>query len=143
MGLMQLMPGTARDTARQLQRRPPRRSELLTPEINIELGTAYLRLVLEKLNDNPVLATAAYNAGPHRVSNWLPAESAPADLWIETIPFKETRRYTQRVLAYSVIYDQRLGKQPTRLNQRMPPVTPDADAASVAAADTADDARPL
>ncbi len=124
LGLMQLMPYTARYTARQINQRRPALNDLLRPETNIRLGTAYLRHVLGRLNDHPVLATAAYNAGPHRVSQWLPERTLPADIWVETIPFKETRRYTQRVLTYAVIYDQRLGNKVIGLDQRMPPVQP-------------------
>lgn len=119
-GLMQLMPATARHVAKRLNLSRPGPAELLTPAINIKLGTAYLREVLDKLSDNPVLATAAYNAGPRRVSSWLPVQSVSAEIWIESIPFTETRTYTQRVMTYSVIYDKRMGKQPGRMSQRMP-----------------------
>ncbi|HHH38945.1 MAG TPA: lytic murein transglycosylase [Sedimenticola sp.] len=124
MGLMQLMPRTAKETARRIKRRNPARRELLSAETNIELGTAYLNRVYRQLDGHPVLATAAYNAGPHRIRRWLPPDTLPADLWIENIPYRETRTYTQRVLVYSVIYDQRLGQRGSRLRQRMPPVTP-------------------
>ena len=60
----------------------------------------------------------------NRVKSWLPDETESADLWIETIPFSETRKYTQRVLAYSIIYDQRLGRKPRLLKQRMAPIQP-------------------
>jgi soluble lytic murein transglycosylase len=125
MGLMQLMPATARATAKQMKRRPPKRRELLHPDTNIEIGTSYLKSVYDRLDDNTVLAISAYNAGPHRVLRWLPEKhELDADLWVETIPFRETRRYTQRVLAYSVIYDQRLGKKITQLKDRMQNVMP-------------------
>jgi len=124
MGLMQLMPGTARNVAKRLKKRSPKRRDLFTPATNIDLGTAYLGQVLGNLNDNPVLATSAYNAGPHRVKQWLPELTVPADLWIETIPFRETRRYTQRVLTYTVIYQQRLGRTPERIASRMPEILP-------------------
>jgi len=123
-GLMQLMPSTARNTARRIKRPAPKTGELLLPGTNITLGTSYLSTVLGQLDNNPVLATSAYNAGPHRVRKWLPKQISPADIWIETIPFKETRRYTQRVLTYAVIYDQRLGNKATRLEERMPPILP-------------------
>ncbi|MCB1758282.1 MAG: transglycosylase SLT domain-containing protein [Gammaproteobacteria bacterium] len=125
MGLMQLMPATARATAKQMKRRPPKRGELLQPDTNIEIGTSYLKSVYDRLDDNTVLAISAYNAGPHRVLRWLPEkQELDADLWVETIPFRETRRYTQRVLAYSVIYDQRLGKKITQLKERMRSIAP-------------------
>lgn len=123
-GLMQLMPRTARSTARRMKLPAPNKGELLLPETSITLGTSYLSRVLGQLDNNPVLATSAYNAGPHRVRKWLPKQISPADIWVETIPFKETRRYTQRVLTYAVIYDQRLGNKATRLEERMPPILP-------------------
>ena len=61
-----------------------------------------------------MLATAAYNAGPWRVESWLPKEAQPADIWIETVPFRETREYLKRVLAYTVIYNYRLGEDPSQ-----------------------------
>lgn len=125
LGLMQLMPATAKGTAKSMNRTPPRREDLLTPATNIDIGTSYLKKVLERLNDNPVLAISAYNAGPHRVLRWLPEKAQEADLWVETIPFNETRRYTERVLEYSVIYDRRLGNKVMQIKQRMPEILPD------------------
>ena len=124
LGLMQLMPRTAKFVAKKLKHKRPAKKDLLTPLVNIKLGTAYLREVLDQLGDHQVLATAAYNAGPHRVKSWLPEKPLAANLWIESIPFKETRTYTERVMTYAVIYEQRLGKTLTRLNQRMSPVQP-------------------
>ncbi|WP_078121066.1 transglycosylase SLT domain-containing protein [Thiosocius teredinicola] len=125
MGLMQLMPATARTVSRKiLNRTPPSRYELLQPDTNIELGSAYLKHVKSELGDSAMLATAAYNAGPHRVNRWLPQRTLPADIWIELVPFSETRGYLRRVLAYTVIYESRMGKNPTRLNDRLHPVPP-------------------
>ncbi|MES9877987.1 MAG: transglycosylase SLT domain-containing protein [Candidatus Sedimenticola sp. PURPLELP] len=124
MGLMQLMPRTAKSVAKKAKQPKPAKRDLLIPKTNIRLGTGYLREVLNQLGNNPVLATAAYNAGPHRVKSWLPEEVTDAHLWIENIPFTETRKYTQRVLAYSVIYEQRLGRQPVRLSQKLQPILP-------------------
>jgi soluble lytic murein transglycosylase len=87
----------------------------MRPDINIELGTTYLNQIYRRLQENPVLATAAYNAGPSRVLNWLPEQPLAADVWIETVPFKETREYLKRVLAYTVIYNHRLGNNTERL----------------------------
>ena len=124
MGLMQLMPPTARHVARKLlkRKRSPSRRDLANPDINIELGTTYLSDVLERLEQNPVLATAAYNAGPHRVSRWLPKQQLPADVWIELIPFRETRQYVERVFTYAVIYDHRRQEEIVRISQRLLPV---------------------
>lgn len=119
-GLMQLMPATARRVAKQrLQQKPPTRRQLKQPATNIALGTAYLRQVLDKWQNNPVLATASYNAGPHRVMKWLPSDQLPADIWVELIPFRETRGYVKHVLTYQVIYEKRLGLEPERLSSVM------------------------
>lgn len=122
IGLMQLMPDTAKRVARTLGRPQPSTLSLQDPETNIALGTGYLRMMLDELARNPVLATAAYNAGPHRVNNWMPPRDLEADIWVELIPFPETRQYVQRVMAYTVIYDQRRGTVPVRLSQRMTPI---------------------
>ena len=63
---------------------------------------------MEKTNQNPILTTAAYNAGLGRVTKWLPMQDMPADAWIETIPYKETRNYVKAVVAYSKVYEQLL-----------------------------------
>ena len=120
-GLMQLMPRTAKSIARQINKPLKRQSELLNPNRNIQLGTAYLRLMLDKNQHNPVLATASYNAGPHRVARWLPTHSSlPADIWIENIPFTETRRYTRNVLSYAAIFDYQRRQKIKPLIARMP-----------------------
>lgn len=115
MGLMQLMPATARTTAARNGIKM-KIKDLYDPEHNIQLGGLYLNELLEKYNGNRILAAAAYNAGPHRVARWMGdnPERLPYDIWIETIPFKETRGYVQNVLAFSVIYGYRLG-QPRNL----------------------------
>ena len=80
------------------------------PDLNIRLGAAYLSQVQGQFNGNRVLATAAYNAGPGRVRQWLKdARHLSFDVWVESIPFDETRQYVQNVLSYSVIYGQKIG----------------------------------
>ncbi len=123
MGLMQLMPNTARYMARQLKIRYRGKNSLLGSNTNIRLGTGYLERMLSKLDSQQVLATAAYNAGPHRVEKWLPERhNMDAVRWIETIPYTETREYVSNVLAYMAIYEYRMNKPVTRLQDRMPPV---------------------
>ncbi len=123
MGLMQLMPRTARQVARYLKIRYHGRSSLLGSNTNIRLGTGYLERMLNKLDSQQVLATAAYNAGPNRVEKWLPKQNEMnAVRWIETIPFTETREYVSNILAYMAIYEHRMERQVTRLSLRMPPV---------------------
>lgn len=121
-GLMQLMPATAKFIARKEKLKTPQRNHLYRPEVNITLGTAYLNHVYQELGGHQVLATAAYNAGPNNVRKWLPETTIPADIWVELIPFSETRRYTERVLSYAAIYDQRLNQPLQRLSLRMPPI---------------------
>ncbi|TNF91804.1 MAG: hypothetical protein EP297_15045 [Gammaproteobacteria bacterium] len=119
-GLMQLMPRTSRYVARLLNKRKPKTYELYQPELNLTLGTHYLKNNMKRFGDHMVLTTAAYNAGPHRVSKWLPDNgSMEADVWTETIPFSETRSYVQRIMSYASIYDHLLGLNPVRVNQRM------------------------
>ena len=110
-GLMQLMPGTARDTARRYNIRYGGVEDLEQAEKNILIGSRYYRQMLERFNNNRILATAAYNAGPHRVDTWRRRSGGklPFDAWIEAIPFRETRNYVQNVLAFSIIYAHHLG----------------------------------
>jgi soluble lytic murein transglycosylase len=122
-GLMQLMPATGKRTARKHDIRWTGTSGLLDTDHNIRLGTTYLREVMDRYGDNQVLASASYNAGPHRVRRWLPEQDTrTAVSWVATIPYLETRKYVQRVLAYNTIYDWRLDLPLTRLEQRMPTV---------------------
>ncbi|MEW8645602.1 MAG: transglycosylase SLT domain-containing protein [Candidatus Thiodiazotropha endolucinida] len=114
-GLMQLMPKTAKQVAKELKQSPVKLEDLYQPEVNIKLGAGYLNKVYRQLQESPVLATAAYNAGPHRVLSWLPEQSQASDIWIETVPFRETREYLKRVFAYTVIYSYRLGNLPKTL----------------------------
>ena len=124
LGLMQLLPRTARDMARSLRVSKPRKRDILKIDTNIQLGVGYLKKVQDRYQGHPVLATAAYNAGPSNVKRWLPENgTVAADVWIETVPFKETRDYLKRVLTYTVIYEQRLGQQPKSLLERMTPIS--------------------
>lgn len=113
-GLMQIMPATAKE----LKGSRVDNWYLYNAENNIELGTKYLRELLDKNKGNHVLATASYNAGPHRIKRWLRNEkNMPADVWIETIPFKETRNYVKSVLAYQEIYQHKPGQVSAIFNQ--------------------------
>lgn len=124
LGLMQLLPGTARSVARSERLARPTNRDLYDPALNIRLGAAYLKRLLERFDGNLVLASAAYNAGSGRVRDWRPpaGESMPADEWIATIPFRETRKYVARVLEYTVVYDRALNGDATGLAVRMPPI---------------------
>ena len=110
LGMMQLMPATAKRVARQNNISYRGTRDLLNPAKNIHLGTTYLKQLVNKFDNNEVLAMAAYNAGPHRVTKWIPEEEAlPLDVWIETIPYKETRNYVKHLLSNRDIYQEKLG----------------------------------
>lgn len=121
IGLMQLMPGTA-DYVAKLRGDVASRRNLTDPESNIGFGSYYLRHVMDQFDDHMVLATASYNAGPHRSEKWLPPKVMDADIWIDTIPFTETRRYVRAVLAYTTIYEWRLTLNPVRLSEKLTPI---------------------
>ena len=109
-GVMQLMPGTARTISRELGRPSPKVQELHNPIVNIEMGSYYLGRLLKDFGGNHILATAAYNAGPERIRRVLARqkEPLPADIWIENLPYGETREYIKSVLAFSVVYGLKL-----------------------------------
>lgn len=120
-GLMQLLPGTAKSMAQQLGLAWNGTSSLYEPDLNIQLGTRYLSQQAARFGNSPWLASAAYNAGPAPVQRWLSQRSdRPADVFIETIPYHETREYVARVLAFSVIYDWRLHGKVRPLSSRLP-----------------------
>ncbi len=123
LGLMQLMPQTGRLTARRINLAINGNNAILKIENNLRLGASYLKQVLDIYNGNAVLATASYNAGPHRVKEWLPAGGElDADAWIDAIPLNETRNYVKNVLGFTTVYDYRLHGDAARLTQRMPTV---------------------
>lgn len=120
-GLMQLLPGVAKSLAKSEKLPYGRPSDLFDPALNIELGTRYLGRMADRFDGNPWLASAAYNAGEAPVGRWLDARgSLDPDFFIETIPYRETREYVGRVLAFSVIYDWRMNGKVVPLASRMP-----------------------
>jgi soluble lytic murein transglycosylase len=120
-GLMQLLPGTAAQLARAIKLRYGGARDLLDPDTNITLGTRYLGNMALHYDGSPWLASAAYNAGVDPVGRWLSARDAlEPDFFIETIPYKETREYVARVLAFSVIYDWRLHGTAAPLSSKLP-----------------------
>lgn len=113
-GLMQLMPATAKETAGKLGVPYRNEQQLFDPAMNIRLGSAYLKRLLDVYDGNRILAAAAYNAGPGRVKRWREqSENKPMDVWVESIPYRETRNYVQNVLSFDLIYQHKL-QQPLR-----------------------------
>ncbi len=123
LGLMQIMPATGRRTARAAGVRYTGSRTLLDPAKNIRFGTAYLRHLSERLHGHPALMSAGYNAGPRNAERWLAAgEGMEPDLWVEFVPYTETRQYVKRVLEYRIVYQHRLGARPDRLSDLLRPL---------------------
>ena len=114
---MQLMPATARWAARKMGL--GQNIALNDIETNIHIGTWYLKYVLDKLSANPVLATAAYNAGPSRARAWQAVHAFEGAIYIETIPFRETRDYVQKVMANAAWYASEMGQRNVALKARL------------------------
>jgi soluble lytic murein transglycosylase len=113
LGLMQVMPGTARDTARDLGLSYSQNRLLDDPAHNALIGSTFLAGLLERYDGNPVLVSAAYNAGPARAAEWIerfgdPRQAQDVVFWIEAIPFTETRNYIMRVTESLAIYEAQL-----------------------------------
>ena len=124
LGLMQIMPNTGRSIAQNAGVRVRNDNDILQPTTNTRLGTYYLRRNLDGFGGHSLLSTAAYNAGASRVRSWLPdSGSMDPDIWIELIPFNETRNYVERVFAYQVFYAVRMGLRPRGLSTLLYPVT--------------------
>ena len=124
-GLMQIMPKTGRQIARELKEKWRNKNNLFNPSTNVKYGAYYYKQLLNQFNGHYALAAAAYNAGPHRVKRWLPVENAlAADIWVETIPFKETRAYVSAVLTYALIYQKQLKKNILTMKDFMRDVLP-------------------
>lgn len=118
-GLMQVMPTTANWIARKMGWKGYRESMLHQLDTNLKLGTYYMKNMLSSLNDSPVLATAAYNAGPGRAKRWRADTSLEGAIYVETIPFDETRDYVKKVMSNTVYYAREFGAPPRSLKQRL------------------------
>jgi soluble lytic murein transglycosylase len=118
-GLMQLMPRTARWVARQIGMKDYTPSRVADVDVNIALGTSYLKYVLDELDGSPVLAAAAYNAGPGRARRWKADRPLEGAIYAETIPFSETRDYVKKVLSNTVYYAALYGGDAKSLKSRL------------------------
>jgi len=121
-GLMQLQPATATAVARRWNLPPPKGNGLFDPAVAIPLGAAYLKELLDHYHSELGLTLAGYNAGPLPVSRWMPAKPIDADIWIENIPYNETRSYVQRVLEHIVAYSRDHTGPTARLSPLLAPV---------------------
>lgn len=118
-GLMQVMPATGKWVAGKIGMSGYHQGLLAEPNTNVRLGTSYMRLILEDLDNHPVLASAGYNAGPSRAKRWRDARPLEGAIYAETIPFDETRDYVKKVMANTVIYATLLEGKPQSLKSRL------------------------
>jgi soluble lytic murein transglycosylase len=123
-GLMQIMPATARWIAQRLGIKGFDPGDMQEPAKNIQFGAYYLKHVLTSLDNSPVLATAAYNAGPGRAQRWRDTRPIEAAIYIESIPFAETRRYVKKVMSNAMYYAARFGQPSVLLKDRLGTVMP-------------------
>lgn len=118
-GLMQLMPATAKWVAKKIGLKDYNHGRVNDTETNVLLGTSYMRLVMENLDNHPVLASAAYNAGPGRAKKWRADQPLEGAIYAETIPFNETRDYVKKVMSNSVYYSALFTGRPDSLKARL------------------------
>jgi soluble lytic murein transglycosylase len=123
-GLMQLMPSTARWVARKIGLADFHPSQVTDTDMNVTLGTSYLKMVLEALDNQPVLASAAYNAGPNRARKWRAERPLEGAIYAETIPFNETRDYVKKVMSNAVYYSILFDHKPQSLKARLGVIRP-------------------
>ena len=130
-GLMQLMPATARWVAKKIGLTDYHHGQVNNTETNLLLGTSYMRMVMESLDNSPVLASAGYNAGPGRARKWMAERPLEGAVYAETIPFNETRDYVKKVMSNAVYYSALFYGQPQSLKERLgiigPRATPKAE----------------
>ncbi|MDR1935229.1 MAG: lytic transglycosylase domain-containing protein [Candidatus Accumulibacter sp.] len=127
-GLMQLMPATARWVASKIGLKNFHKSRVNDTETNVLLGTSYLRLVMERLDQHPLLASAGYNAGPGRARKWQADHPLEGAIYAETIPFNETRDYVKKVMSNTLYYSALFTGQPSSIKRWLGTVGPRADA---------------
>ena len=123
-GLMQLMPATAKWVARKIGLKDFHQGQVNDTETNLLLGTTYMRMVMESLDNHPVLASAAYNAGPGRARKWRADRPLEGAIYAETIPFNETRDYVKKVMSNSVYYSALFDGKPQSIKSRLGVIGP-------------------
>lgn len=122
-GLMQLIRETAARTAKRLQKPSPSVDALFDPATNITLGAGHLRELVDRFGGAVPVAIAGYNAGPNAAARWLPEEPRALDVWVENIPYNETRTYVQRVLWHSLVFGWQRSGKPQKLEAWLQPIS--------------------
>ena len=118
------MPATAKWVAKKIGLKDFHQGQVNDTETNVLLGTTYMRLVMESLDNHPVLASAAYNAGPGRAKKWRADRALEGAVYAETIPFNETRDYVKKVMSNSVYYSALFDGKPQSLKARLGTIEP-------------------
>jgi soluble lytic murein transglycosylase len=124
IGLAQLLPGTARRNADALPPELRSNPDLFDPLVNVLLGAATLRSFIDQFDGQTAVGLAAYNAGPNAAARWLPDRATDVDVWIENIPYNETRQYVRQVLWHSVVYAWQETGRPQRVDSWLGQIRP-------------------
>jgi soluble lytic murein transglycosylase len=128
-GLLQMLPETARRTASKWNRPRPAADDLFNPVVNVPLGAANLRSLIDRFGGQTLVALAGYNAGPNAAARWLPPQSLDPDIWIENIPYNETRNYVQRILWHNVVFSWLKKGEPQKVDAWLARIAPLSEAA--------------
>lgn len=137
-GLLQMLPETARRTATQWRRPRPSTEDLFNPVINVQLGASHLRTLVDRFGGQTLVALAGYNAGPNAAARWLPSESLDPDVWIENIPYNETRSYVQRILWHKVVFSWLESGKPQKVDAWLTRIAPLGEAAMLGLSEEAE-----
>nr|WP_298722747.1 lytic transglycosylase domain-containing protein [uncultured Steroidobacter sp.] len=130
-GLLQMLPETARRTASKWNKPRPSPDDLFNPVINVPLGAANLRGLLDRFGGQTLVALAGYNAGPNAAARWMPSEALDPDIWVENIPYNETRNYVQRILWHNVVFSWLKTGEPQKVDNWLVRIAPLSDSAMV------------
>lgn len=134
-GLLQMLPETARRTASKWKRPRPSPTDLFNPVINVPLGAANLRGLVDRFGGQTIVALAGYNAGPNAAARWMPTESLDPDVWVENIPYNETRNYVQRILWHNVVFSWLKTGEPQKVDGWLARIAPLSDSAMLGLAE--------
>lgn len=134
-GLLQMLPETARRTASKWKKPRPSPDDLFNPVINVPLGAANLRGLVDRFGGQTIVALAGYNAGPNAAARWMPSESIEPDVWVENIPYNETRNYVQRILWHNVVFSWLKTGEPQKVDGWLARIAPLSDSAMLGLAE--------
>jgi soluble lytic murein transglycosylase len=123
-GLLQMLPDTARRTANTWKQPRPTPDDLFDPNVAVVLGAAHLRTLIDRFGGQTVVALAAYNAGPNAAARWIPPQAVEADVWIENLPYNETRTYVQRIMWHNLVFNWLKTGEPQKPDGWLSPVGP-------------------